>query len=268
VYVQEVMLPQLRDIVNTYKPSVLWGDGCLAFPSYFWDTPNFLSWLFNESPICDKVIINDRWGNDTLWKHGGFFVSELGWPDPDSFNGHKWEECKGMAWSFGFNRMENSSHYWTPSMLISRLVWIVSKGGNFLLDVGPTADGRIPVVMQNNLLAMGDWLKVNGEAIYNTRPWIAQNETNEAGFVVFYTFSQSESALYAHSPLWPGPTLTLSLPIPSQNTVITYLGLNGEPLKYTYDKDSGLQISIPALTVDQLPALYVYVVKITNILPS
>jgi len=267
IYIQEIMLRQMLDLINTFKPSVLWGDGCLAYPSYFCDTPNFLKWLFNESPVCDKIVINDRFGNETLWKHGGFFVSELGWPDPAGFGGHKWEECKGMSWSFGYNRMENATDYWNVSRLVQRLVWVVAHGGNYLLNVGPTADGRIPVIMQNNLLGMGAWLKVNGEAIYNTIPWRQSNETTgtSPSFLVFYTLSSiTKTTLYALSYRWPGALLTLLAPKVSAETEITYLGYNGPPLKYTVD-GSGLHIVTPVIHPDDYPSRDVYVFKLTDI---
>src|SRR5207253_2966596 len=70
---------------------------------------------------------------------------------------------------YGYNRAESIDDYKSARELILVLCDLVSRGGNFLLDIGPTPDGRIPVIMQQRLLQIGDWLKVNGEAIYGTR---------------------------------------------------------------------------------------------------
>jgi alpha-L-fucosidase len=82
-----------------------------------------------------------------------------------------WEENQGIGHSYGYNRNEQLKDYKTSKKLILILVDIVSRGGNLLLDIGPTADGRIPVIMQQRLIDMGDWLKINGEAIYETTAW-------------------------------------------------------------------------------------------------
>ena len=82
---------------------------------------------------------------------------------------HAWEESRGMGFSYGYNRAETLKDYRTGRELILMLVDLVSRGGNLLLDIGPTADGRIPVIMEERLYQMGDWLKINGEAIYGTR---------------------------------------------------------------------------------------------------
>jgi len=76
-----------------------------------------------------------------------------------------------MGHSFGYNRNETIDEYRSARTLIHTLVELVSKGGCLLLDIGPAGDGRIPVIMQQRLIEIGDWLTVNGESIYETRPW-------------------------------------------------------------------------------------------------
>jgi alpha-L-fucosidase len=128
-----------------------------------------LAWLFNESPVRDEVVINDRWGKDSRHKHGGYYTTEYTAGMLQS--GHPWEESRGMGYSYGYNRMETAEDYHTGRQLLLMLIDIVSRGGNLLLDIGPTADGRIPPIMEQRLLEMGEWLRPNGEAIYGTRAW-------------------------------------------------------------------------------------------------
>ena len=104
------------------------------------------------------MAVNDRWGKETRSKDGGFYSSEYGRYMPDGVTqglAHKWEESQGMGKSFGYNRMEAATDYRSANELVHLLVDTVNKGGNLLLDVGPTADGRIPVIMQERLLADG-----------------------------------------------------------------------------------------------------------------
>jgi alpha-L-fucosidase len=79
-----------------------------------------------------------------------------------------WEESQGIGSSYGYNRNEQLKDYKSSRELILMLNDIVSRGGNFLLDIGPDADGNIPVILQQRLSDIGDWLEVNGEAIYET----------------------------------------------------------------------------------------------------
>lgn len=169
-YVSEHMIPQFKDLVTRYKPSIIFSDGEWDLSDTAWRRPEILAWLFNESPVAKDVVVNDRWGKNTREQNSGstYTTSEYGsGMNPDVI----WEESRGIGHSYGYNRAEKLEDYKSSKDLILLLVDIVSRGGNLLLDIGPTADGRIPVIMQQRLADMGSWLSVNGEAIYGTTAW-------------------------------------------------------------------------------------------------
>jgi alpha-L-fucosidase len=169
-FVSEHMFPQFKDLVTKYKPSVIFSDGEWEMSDTAWRSPELLAWLFNESPVKNEVVVNDRWGRTTRGKNTGctYATSEYG---AGMQPGIVWEENQGIGHSYGYNRNEGLDDYKTSHELILILVDVVARGGNLLLDVGPTADGRIPVIMQQRLVDMGDWLVKNGEAIYRTEPY-------------------------------------------------------------------------------------------------
>ena len=166
-YVERHLFPQFKDLVTRYSPSVIFSDGEWDLPSQRWRAPELLAWLFNDSPVAQHVVVNDRWGSDTRHRHGGYYTTEYGAGLPGAT--HAWEENRGLGHSYGFNRHEQLADYATRQQLLLTLIDTVSRGGNLLLNVGPTADGRIPVIMQDRLAYLGQWLKYNGEAIYGTR---------------------------------------------------------------------------------------------------
>ena len=168
-YVREHMRPQFKDVVARYEPSVIFADGEWELTSAEWRSTELLKWLFEESPSKDEVVVNDRWGSETRHAHGGYWTTE--YTAGMSSLKHAWEESRGIAYSYGYNRAERAEDYKSSRELILMLADVVSRGGNLLLGIGPTADGRIPVIMEQRLLDVGKWLLVNGEAIYSTRPW-------------------------------------------------------------------------------------------------
>ncbi|XP_067673725.1 alpha-L-fucosidase-like isoform X2 [Haliotis asinina] len=180
-FVQFKTMPELYELVNLYHPEVVWSDGQWMAPSAYWNSTHFLAWLYNDSPVKNTVVTNDRWGSDTLCKHGGYFTCR------DKFNpgvllDHKFEDATTIdkrGWCYRRNAQLKDFH--TIKQLIDQLVTVVSCGGNFLLNAGPTADGMISPIFEERLRQMGQWLKVNGDAIYKTQPWTTQNDTATPG---------------------------------------------------------------------------------------
>lgn len=168
-YLKEILKPQLYELVETYEPSLIFSDGGE------WDLTeeessvrSFLSWLYQESPLKDKVVVNDRFYKEMPGNHGDYYSTEY---RDKVIGGHPWEESRGIGKSYGFNRAERLEDYSTSKELISELVSIVSKGGNFLLNIGPMADGTIPIHEVERLMEIGAWLEICGEAIYDTTPY-------------------------------------------------------------------------------------------------
>ena len=160
LFVDKHLIPQFKDVVTRYKPSIIFSDGEWDMPAEDWKSEELLAWLYNESPVKDRVIVNDRWGKGARHHHGGYYTTEYGAGMPDA--SHPWEENRGMGFSYGYNRNEPLSNYRTGKELVWMLADLVARGGNLLLNVGPTADGRIPEIMQQRLGELGAWLKVNG----------------------------------------------------------------------------------------------------------
>ncbi len=169
-FVSAHMIPQFKDLVTKYKPSIIFSDGEWELSDTAWKSEELLAWLFNQSPVAKEVVVDDRWGNNTREKHTGatYTTSEYGSGMDASVT---WEESQGIGHSYGYNRNEKLEDYKNSHDLILMLVDIVSRGGNLLLDIGPTADGRIPVIMQQRLTDIGTWLLTNGEAIYGTKAY-------------------------------------------------------------------------------------------------
>lgn len=91
---------------------------------------------------------------------------------------HKWENAMTIDhYSWGYRRNAPLNNYLTIEELLKTFITTVSCGGNMLMNVGPTSYGRIVPIMEERLKQMGEWLGVNGEAIYGTRPWSHQNDT-------------------------------------------------------------------------------------------
>ncbi len=254
-YVDQYMLPQMKDLVERYKPDVVWPDGEWDHPSETWRSTEFLAWLFNESSAPKDVAINDRWGKDCRERHGGFGTPEY----QHRFDGRLskaglFEECQGMGMSFGYNRNESAEDYRSTAALLELLINTVSRGGNLLLDIGPTADGRIPEIMQDRLLEMGKWLAVNGDAIYGTDRWEKAPEMEKV------RFTQKNGTVNAICLGWPGPELAMENTAGAKTVSAKMLGVE-QPLAARVD-GKNIIVTIPALTPDKLPCDHAWVVQL------
>jgi alpha-L-fucosidase len=292
-YAAEHMIPQLHDLVNKYQPDILWGDGDWEAHSDVFKTKEFLTWLYNEAPNRDRVVVNDRWGSEVRFNHGGTYTPEYQ-PDMD-FEDHDWEESRGMGFSYGYNRAEDAWDYNSSQTLILHLVDKVSRGGNFLLDIGPDAYGQIPPIMQERLLDIGQWLALNGEAIYGTRRWrqpcqwsggrrdfddakvdgwktggdalLKQTIDPDPGFAVkesFFTFSNKTRSLYAILPQYPAvgdrKLVLRNMTLPN-NTEVTLLATK-ERLRWENTSGNTVTITFPEYNPRKLKGTEAFVVKL------
>uniref|UniRef100_UPI0032177864 alpha-L-fucosidase n=1 Tax=uncultured Draconibacterium sp. TaxID=1573823 RepID=UPI0032177864 len=260
-YVDDHMIPQMKDLVTSYEPDILWTDGEWDYPSDKWKSTEFLAWLYNDSPVKNTICINDRWGKETRSKHGGYYTTEYDLVHSQTDIGEierPWEECRGIGTSFGYNQMETPVNYMTSDALIDMLISKVASGGNLLLDVGPTADGRIPAIQQQRLYDIGDWLQINGEAIYGTKKWKDAKE-NQLQDVYF---TQKGKDLYVHCTKYPDSNIEIKGIKKASD--VTLLGYSGKvAFKKSWKK---VKISVPQLSPNTNPSQYAWVFKIENAL--
>lgn len=287
-FIAEHLHPQFKDVVTRYQPSIIFSDGEWDLTSEEWRSPELLAWLFNESPVKEDVVINDRWGKDCRHKHGGYFTTE--YTSGMAGGDHPWEESRGMGFSYGYNRNESADDYKPARELLLMLIDIVSRGGNLLLDIGPTGDGRIPEIMQERLLDMGKWLAVNGEAIYNTRQWRESRQWSageipkvEYGheYMVKYEikevtgapqggkavieafFTANQGQLYAIMPRWPGKSFRLKNIALDNNAQVILLG-HGKALSWK-KSGSDIIIQMPDISLLDWPCPEAFVIKATGV---
>lgn len=252
--------PMLKELIERYQPWTLFTDGEWDHPSEVWHSTEFLTWLYNESSVRDFIVPNDRWGRETRGHLGGNFTTEYGYITgkqriEDVVLDRPFEECRGIGKSFGLNRIETTGDYMTAKELLETLCSLVSKGGNFLLNIGPAADGTIPVIMEERLLQMGSWLEVNGDAIYGTEVY-----TKEAEDGVYYT--KKGDKVYAILNRFPFGSVTLDKVPYSPYRKARLLS---HPAEITVRENDGkTELVFPPIDPENVRCQWLYAVELTE----
>ncbi len=238
---------QYQELIHTYEPSVLWND--IGWPEL---GESRLPHLFAEyyNAVADGVI-NDRWRisrpNQDMASHdmgiawSDFKTAEYHLGRSSTISPHKWEFCRGLGYSFGYNQVEDEEQTISLDDLVQLVVDVVSKNGNVLLNVGPRADGSIPEIQARRLQQLGRWLDSQGEAVFATRPWTrAEGETEDGASV---RFTAKGSTVYACIYGRPHQSVLIKDVVAADNARVRVLGAN-ETVEWR-QTENGLVLTLP-----------------------
>jgi len=255
-YMQD-FLARWEEICDKYKPDFYWLDG---FPRTFSSEDREIFMKYQRILIANYLNrASTEWGKEVYFNNKGKpnFPIGIGCSETDNFYsediGIKWQNAATIGVSYGYREIEETQEGWLkPNVeLIHLLVETVAKNGNLLLNVGPRPDGTIPEAQQERLLAIGNWLETNGDAIFSTRPWSVAGE----GRVFFTT---NENRLYAIMLDWPedGNLILKSMNKWNPEVVESVKLLGGEHLEWSFENEA-LTIQLPDSPIGE----YAYVLE-------
>jgi alpha-L-fucosidase len=235
-YLDKVAVPQVRELLTNYGPiAELWWDTAFNM------TPARAQKFFADVNLQPTVVMNNRLG--------GGVAGDLNTPEqhipPTGFPGRDWETCMTINDTWGFKT--NDTHFKSEQTLLRNLVDIASKGGNYLLNVGPTAEGVIPQPEADRLRAVGKWLDTNGDAVYGTSasPFARQ--------LPFGRATQKPGKLYLHVFDWPADGV-LTVPI---GNAVSHASLLADPkveLAVTASP-AGARVTLPTAAPDPIASV-------------
>jgi alpha-L-fucosidase len=255
-YVDDFMIPQIKELIDLYHPDFFFFDGEWDHPESFWKMKEVVAYYYNEAAKRkQEVFVNDRFGKEDRGKHGDLYNVEYSYEKGnEGLLNHKWSFWQGIAKTFGYNQDTDKEDCLSPKQFIDKVIDGVSRNGNFDINVGPTAAGLIPDYEQYPLLQLGEWLGVNGEAIYGTRYWSTQKE-GDARFTV------KGDCVYAIFLKWQGEEFKLKSVHPAAGSKITMLGVPGD-LEWAWNEASGLTIKYPRQKARPTSCSYAWAFKI------
>jgi alpha-L-fucosidase len=252
-----------RELIRRYEPDLLWFDTPQADAETVRSRELIADYYNRAEKWGKEVAVNDRASTDDN-ALAGFEPDESATPGGDfgtpeyarleEAKPYKWESCRGIGRSFGYNRNEGPEHHLDAGELVRYLVDVVSKNGNLLINVGPRADGTIPELQRRPLEGLGEWLDTNGEAIYGTTYYSsAEAELPASDGPVDARFTWKDETLYAIGFEWPGEELTVPADVLGESTVDAVRRLDGGQVARDSD-DAALTLSLPTNPEDAAPA--------------
>ncbi|KAG2123005.1 glycoside hydrolase family 29 protein [Suillus cothurnatus] len=246
-YVEDLQYPQMLSLALDYDTEIMWCD--IGGPN---KTLDFAAQFYNKAMQNGyQVTMNDRCGA----------VPDFDTPEYATFGSlstRSWETSEGMdPNSYGLNTATNASEYKNGTTIIQTLVDIVSKNGNYLLDVGPTAEGDIIAPMADNLLAAGKWLKYAGDCVYATvRLLVPSIPRSDMGSFRFLTTPKTFCIIAFNKPSDGQVTVDAGgvvLPIQNgDNVVLLGPSSNSQSLEWNIDESGVLTIAVPQDQVDHV----------------
>jgi alpha-L-fucosidase len=253
----DYMKAQLKELVTKYGVAVLWFDG--EWTDWWTEAEARETYAYLRE-LKPDIIINNRVGKgregmEGLNKKDAEYSGDFGTPEQQipatGIPGVDWESCMTMNDTWGFR---SDDHKWKSSEeLIRNIIDIASKGGNYLLNVGPTADGQIPAPSVERLAAIGAWMKKNGESIYGTQaspfaetPW---------GRCTQKKLVDGKTRIYLHIFNWPTDG-KLSVPALPGKVVSAKLLSDGKSVKVT-EANGTATLTLPATAPDKIATVVV-----------
>jgi alpha-L-fucosidase len=234
-YLKNIAVPQTREILTNYPIDILW-----------WDTPMYQT-KERAAPLAELLKL--RPGIITNNRLGGGFKGDTETPEqfiPVTGYAGDWETCMTTNGHWGYNAYDKNWKSGTD--LIRKLADVCSKGGNFLLNVGPTAEGEFPAEAVKNLLEVGAWLKVNGDSIYGTR-------AGPFAFLPYGCATRKGDKLFLHVFNWPADG---KLNVPLQSEIASAHLLATPDAKLAVERvGEHLQLTLPTTAPDSANSVIV-----------
>ena len=233
------MKAQLKELVDTYDPEIMWFDGDWTYKK---DNPTLKKWWTKKDgqdlyqymkSLKSDIIVNERVCRS-------FGLGDFECPEqsiPEKALSRPWETCQTMNNAWGYKKDCEKSYY-NVRYMIQDLVEVASKDGNYLLNIGPKGDGTMTAGSRKILKGIGNWMNRYGDSIYGT------SGTPFAKKPSWGRYTRKDNVIYAHVMKWPKDQKLVTKKYAGKKVKKVYLLQNGKKLKYSV-KGSKVTVKLP-----------------------